>query len=261
MPVPFSTTQLYRADDGHITCSAYAANEPDVCEQWFKGDVASRVYDKPLIEEFEDDMAALTADGFDISVLKSIQETPHSAVSFGDIGESVADLFLMERHKAHLPSNRRRDLRTPKASLQGADIAGYEEQDDGSYCFLFGEVKASGELKFPPSVMTHKDTGMVAQLSRIQTKTEHQRTLIYYLKSRAKDPVFSKIYKSALASLTAGKYKLVGVLVRDTTPNQSDVTLPMAKLRVQIASAQPCHVYVLHTCLPTSDWLLHCKVA
>jgi len=261
MPVPFSSTQLYQAEDGHITCLAFAANEPDACEQWLKGDVASRVYDMPLIDEFEDDMAKLMADGYDTSILKFIHETPHSAVSFGDIGESVADLFLIERHKAHLPSNRRRDLRTPKASLQGADIAGYEEQDDGSFCFLFGEVKASGEIKSPPSVMVHKDTGMVAQLSRIHATTEYQRTLIYYLKSRAQDAVFNKIYQSALANLTEGKYKLVGVLVRDTAPNQSDVTSPMAKLRVQIASPQPCHVYVLHTCLPTSDWLLHCKVA
>lgn len=260
MLVPFDQSKIYDHKDGHITCLAFNALDHASYETWLKSDVANRVFDKPTIDAFAAEIAALSADGFDVSVLTDIQNAPY-ATTFADVGEGIADLFLMERHGAFLPSNRRRDLKNPNASQAGADIAGYVVQADGSYCFLFGEVKSSSDGNTPPSVMSNPSSGMVAQIKRVCEARGYQRTLMYYLRERSQDAVNKPFYDSALQNLAKGNLELVGVLVRDTQPNTADVKLPMGKMSKVVPPQYRCHVYVLHTCIPTADWLLHCKVA
>ncbi|EFI62042.1 UNVERIFIED_CONTAM: hypothetical protein NO986_24660 [Comamonas sp. A-3] len=260
MPVPFDLVKIYDHLDGHISCQAFDASNHSSYVAWLSDDVAARVFDKPTIDAFESDIAALSAEGFDVSALVEIHSEPYSTTS-ADIGEGIADLFLAERHNSVLPSNRRRDLKNPNASQAGADIAGYVLQADGTYCFLFGEVKTSSEKKSPPSVMTHIHSGMAVQLQRVSDSRGYQRTLMFYLRERSQDAANRPLYQSALENLAAGKFQLVGVLLRDTKPDVLDVRAPMAKMRAQLPTQQLCHLYVLHTCLPTSDWLQHCQVA
>lgn len=146
------------------------------------------------------------------------------------------------------------------ASQAGADIAGYVLQADGTYCFLFGEVKTSSEKKSPPSVMTHIHSGMAVQLQRVSDSRGYQRTLMFYLRERSQDaanrPFTNRRLKFGSWQIPGGRCAL-----RDTKPDVLDVRAPMAKMRAQLPTQQLCHLYVLHTCLPTSDWLQHCQVA
>lgn len=260
MPVPFQTETLYALDVDHISCSAFHADDAKSYEQWLKGDVADRVFDVETLKGFDDELKALSSDGFDSTALQAYEDVSPPEPTYGDIGECIADLFLMERFGVHLPSNRRWDLRTPKGSHPGSDIAGYMKNADGTYTFLFGEVKASSEQRSPPSVMTHTSSGMVAQLKRIATRTDIRKQLFLYLRRRQHGEHFKEAYESAMRQLAQGRYELWGVLVRDTAPDQADVDSPLQKLKDGIPLTQKCRLFVLHTCLTTSDWLLHCKI-
>jgi hypothetical protein len=259
MPIPFSSTATYQFSNGHIACTAFAITDEADCKLWIEGDVAKRVYDQPMKLDFLDTINAIKSEGFNTTLLETyIQEAPPLATD-GDVGEGIADLFLMERFGVHLPTNRRRDLRTPKGSHPGADIAGYAPDGVGGADFVFGEVKASGQKIAPPSVMTHTDSGMPAQLLRLALDSAIQRQLLFYLQARAKGAPAKALHISALKAFAAGKFKLIGVLVRTTSPSQLDVSGPALKLQATIPASQPCSLYVLHTGLSTDDWLVHCQ--
>lgn len=258
MPTPFSSIAVYEFNKGHIACSAFDIKESSSCERWLKDDVAKRVYDEPLKQEFQETVNGIASEGFNIDILQQYANLPDSQATEGDIGEGIADLFLTERQNYHLPPHRRRDLRTPKGSLPGADIAGYVEEL-GVELFVFGEVKASGQDIAPPSVMTHTNEGMPAQLIRLATRIDIRRQLLFYLQTRAKGTPLWDRHTAAMTSLASGKYKLVGVLVRSTAPRNADVDGPASKLQSGIPDSQACSLYVLHTGLDTADWLVHCQ--
>ncbi len=196
-------------------------------------------------------------DGFDTSNLEALLEVDEPLADYWDLGESIADLFLMDRLNVHLPSNRNRDLRTPYASMQGADIVGYKTEADGTSVFLFGEIKTSIEQSSPPSSMAKNGSGMVAQIQRLVADNRVRRQLCLYLKSRSKTPELESMFRSALRNLNSRRCAFVGVLVRDTEPNPADVRGPAKNL----SSGTPgtdFSLYVLHAPLPANEWSLHC---
>lgn len=259
MPTPFSSAPTYQFSNGHIACTAFAITNESTCKQWIKDAVAKRVYDQPMELDFLDTINAIKSDGFNTTLLEAYAQTPPPQATDGDVGEGIADLFLMERFNVYLPTNRRRDLRTPKGSHPGADIAGYAPNSTGGTDFVFGEVKASGQQAAPPSVMTHTESGMPAQLVRLALNSAIQRQLLFYLQERAKGPSAKALHIEALKTLATGRFRLIGILVRTTPPNQSDVIGPAGKLQAAIPASQPCSLYVLHTGLSTDDWLVHCQ--
>ena len=261
MVTPFATVKSYEWKHGQVSCEAYSAADPVECEDWLKQDVAKRVYDQPMIDGLKDDMLALKSENFDISNLMEYIDLPTPDALYWDIGESVADLFLIERIGARLPANRRRDLRTPKGSLPGADIAGYMPNGAAEAMFLFGEIKTSADAGSPPSVMSGSGSGMAAQLARLTTETGIRRQLLYYLRARSTKGDLPGLYQSALASLAKKQYGLVGVLVRDTVPNLKDVEAAAKHLDGVLSHDQSCTLYALHTSIPMSGWAQHCKAA
>jgi len=261
MVTPFATVNSYKWKHGQVSCEAYSAADPVACEDWLKQDVAKRVYDQPMIDGLKDDMLALKSENFDISNLMEYIDLPTPDALYWDIGESVADLFLIERIGARLPANRRRDLRTPKGSLPGADIAGYVPNGAAETMFLFGEIKTSSDAASPPSVMSGSGSGMAAQLARLTTKIDIRRQLLYYLRARSTKGDLPGLFTSALASLSKNQFALVGVLVRDTEPNLKDVEAAAKHLGGVLSQDQACTLYALHTCIPMSGWSQHCKAA
>jgi hypothetical protein len=223
------------------------------------GEVSARVFDKEITTSFSEDIEALKLEGFDTSALQACIDEPYPDATIGDIGEGIADLFLMEHIGAELPTNRRRDLRTPKGSLPGADVVGYLPVPPDDVHFLFGEIKASGQATYPPGVMYGND-GMPAQIERLATVKSIRRQLFHYLKSRSSDAHGRQRFTAALKSLTLDKYSLVGVLVRDTLPNENDVKSAASSLNVKL-KGRGLALYVIHLALPTSSWSLHCKAA
>jgi hypothetical protein len=75
------------------------------------------------------------------------------------IGEALAECYLEDHNECLFPWPAQRDLRNPKASPAGADLAGFRGQGEKAR-FAFGEVKTSEDASAPPNVMYGR-SGMV----------------------------------------------------------------------------------------------------
>lgn len=259
MQTPFSTGSTYANAHPAVNWAAHLADDMQSCAAWLSGDVYARVFDIELCEGLKEDLATLQADGFDVSLLEALASEPEPAANIGDIGEAIADLFLIERVGAQMSPNRRRDLRSVNGSLPGADIVGYVPAE-GGYEFLFGEVKASSQLKYPPGVMASTGDGMPAQLHRLASTILAKKRLIMYLRSRIKSAKDKEVYDSALRSFAEGRFALAGVLIRDTSPDEKDVSGPAERLSAKLLPlGRTVNLYVLHVSVPTSAWSSHCS--
>lgn len=201
----------------------------DGFREYLSSRVRKRFYDiegsDSLIEEFKN----IASTGFEEQLLIDIFSTS-LPIEDWKIGEALAECYLedFERVRFYYPPSR--DLRNPKANLQGADLVGFIDIDEETTIFLFGEVKTSGDESSPPQVMYGR-SGMIDQLRDIKNNPDLRKSLIKWLGFKVKplsdsDP-FKKDYTKALKIyIRKGamcKYFLFGVLIRDTEPRDTDL--------------------------------------
>lgn len=128
------------------------------CHGHLHGWVKDNLLDR---EERDDTLERLKAlrdeTGFEVSdrLLADIQafENENVQVQNFRVGEAYAEVILEQAFSCRFYWNELRDARNPKGNKTGADLVGFIEID-GQVLFLFGEVKVSSELNFPPAVMT-----------------------------------------------------------------------------------------------------------
>ncbi|RLF99716.1 hypothetical protein DRN58_04660 [Thermococci archaeon] len=198
-------------------------------DNYLSSRVKDRLYDIEginfLVEEFEN----LASTGFERDILIDIFSTLQSIENW-KIGEALAECYLedYERVKFYYPPSR--DLRNPKTNLQGADLVGFIDIDEETTIFLFGEVKTSGDESSPPKIMYGR-SGMIDQLCEIKNNPDLRKSLIKWLGFKVKllsdkDP-FKKDYRKALKIYIQegmeDKYYLIGILIRDTIPKETDL--------------------------------------
>lgn len=157
-----------------------------------------------------------------------------------EVGETLAECVLGDDMdwQVHWPWDTSRDLRSPNASLQGADLVGFVRRD-GKTFLLFGEVKTSGETRTPPTVMTGR-SGLPSQLKKISLRPDVQCALVSWLEARCQSQVQRDLFEKATRRyLESGgqSFVLAGVLLRDTTPNERDLRRPAEALSRQLAAA------------------------
>lgn len=143
-----------------------------------------------------------------------------------EIGEALAECLLRDDpgREVHWPWNAVRDRRTPRASLPGADLVGFQCEGD-VVLLLFGEVKTSADKNTPPNVM-YGGSGMVWQLERSATQLDVQHALLQWLYARCGTDLHRQLYEKAVARYLSSGGKdllLIGVLIRDTVPNELDL--------------------------------------
>jgi hypothetical protein len=68
------------------------------------------------------------------------------------VGEALAEAYLVAHRTCKFPWPDGRDARKAGSSLPGADLVGFQ-QHGGTDRFAFGEVKTSGEIRYPPGAM------------------------------------------------------------------------------------------------------------
>ena len=176
--------------------------------------------------------------GFDSKNLQDIFENTENNVKIFRIGELVAEKILESRYTAKFAYNSDRDLKNPNSNNTGADLVGFIKNEDGAVNFLFGEVKTSDESKHPPSVMYGRD-GMIDQLVELGTGYEKLNCLVKWLFSKCiKDSSVERDISEALGGYIKDKsnVQLIGVLVRDTTPNELDLKNRYSALKEKISS-------------------------
>jgi hypothetical protein len=257
MLVPITGPE-YNHSTGCVECQAFGIGDAAQCQSWLQSDVRDRLYDAEGHANLVAVAATLNADGFDMSEVDAALAEPEPEPEVGDIGECIAELFLMQQTNAIFPWNKKGDMKSMRASLPGTDLVGYRAGGTGGHKFLFGEVKASFQAARPPTVMAASGKGMVAQLFAVHNQDLIRSRLMKYAQKRANTDDEKKRFKEALISLGEGDFYLEGVLVRDTAPHQDDIKNPAAALSQKLAAGRDATLYVLYVKVPIADWVSHC---
>lgn len=147
------------------------------------------------------------------------------------VGEAIAEAYLTEHKGCEFPWPDGRDERKSGSSLPGADLVGFHEDDVGD-CFAFGEVKTSREAKYPPQVVSKKDTGLRKQLEDLRDKEKDRDQLWRYLAHRHSGKPWAQRFKDASKRYIRNKsdVRLYGFLLRDVPPHEDDLKVRVAKL-------------------------------
>ena len=139
------------------------------------------------------------------------------------VGEAIAETYLTKHRSCYFPWPDSRDERKSGSSLPGADLVGFGADDNGC-CLAFGEVKTSGEAKYPPGTMYGR-TGLKRQLEDLRDSKAIRDDLLKYLAYRAVLAPWKPSFESASSRYlrNSSDVLLYGVLVRDVTPDADDL--------------------------------------
>jgi hypothetical protein len=236
-----------------------------VDEERFKSYVTDRVKARVEDDEAHDPFAAelrgLATTGmateFVEGLLRAVPEDKSWAV-----GEALAECVLADDDAREIcwPWNLVRDRRTPRASLPGADLVGFSKEGD-TVLLLFGEVKTSSDANTPPSVMNGSG-GIAWQLKDEATRLDIQHALLKWLRARCESNEHRALYQAAVQRYVQSLGKeilLVGILLRDTEPNELDVTSRAKFLAGSLESPTRIEITAWYLPVPIEDWpaLLH----
>lgn len=206
---------------------------------------------------FEAELRGLATTGMETDFVEKLLSSVPEENAWA-VGEALAECMLAgdENREVCWPWNLVRDRRTPRASLPGADLVGFCREGE-SVLLLFGEVKTSSDARTPPNVMNGSG-GMAWQLEQEATRLDIQHALLKWLRSRCNRPEHEELYHAAVARYVRSLGKeilLVGILLRDTEPNELDVTARAKALAAKLDSPTRIEVIAWYLPLPIRDWL------
>lgn len=174
---------------------------------------------------FEAELSSLKRNGMNTTYLGKLLSSIPNYLPW-EIGEALAECLCQDDSSREViwPWNNRRDRKTPRASLPGTDLVGFC-CENGKTLFLFGQVKTSSDASTPPSVMNGKK-GLRNQIEELAFCIDVQRSLLEWLHSRCRCQPFRDLYEDARCCYLGSGGKetlLVGVLIRDTAPDERDL--------------------------------------
>ena len=231
----------------------------------FKSYVASRV--KARVEDdesqvqFAAELGGMATTGMATEFVENLLRSVPEEKSWA-IGEALAECVLADDDAREIcwPWNLVRDRRTPRASLPGADLVGFCKEDD-SVLLLFGEVKTSSDASTPPNVMNGSG-GMAWQLKNEATCLDIQHALLKWLRARCESADHRELYQAAVQRYVQSLGKevlIVGILLRDTEPNELDVASRAKALAESLGSPTRIEISAWYLPVPIEHWpaLLH----
>ncbi len=250
--------EVYGGEDGAVSWSGVELTT-DVMAELGAGPWAERVGDLAATRDFLTELRGLATTEMETETLRALLASEPEPLPW-QVGEALAEVLLEHWHGALWLWDGARDRRTRKASLPGADLVGLCVAD-GSARLLFGEVKSSSEQASPPGVMTGSD-GMIDQLKRLSAKDDHL-TLMKWLRFRCLTPEHRAAYRTAAGRWVQSKgqdVQLFGCLVRDTAPDQKDLSNRAKDLAKTVV--EPMHALLTAWYLPVAmtSWPQHVGV-
>ena len=216
------STISYEAQDRQVFWRGVCMTNGDGFDAFVTNDVAFRLHDKEGMNEFETHLRGLANTGFARDNLEEILAAEIPEERDWAIGEAMAEAYLGQEHNITWPWNMERDKRTPKASLPGADLVGFEVNGDNVRLAL-GEVKSSSEDRYPPQLMSGRSGHMGHQIDNLATNLSLIYQLFKWLWVRCKNTEHETSFNAAIAVYLGSGNRAValfGVLVRDTQPNE-----------------------------------------
>ncbi len=231
-------------------------------DSFMTNDVASRLYDEEGAKQFESHLRGLATTDFAQENLNRVLAAAVPEERDWAIGEAIAESYLERRHGVTWPWNMERDKRTPKASLPGADLVGFEVNGD-SVRLVLGEVKTSSDARTPPNVMNGR-SGMEHQIDKLANDLGLIHHLLKWLLFRCKNTEYESIFNAAVAQFLESGNKAValfGVLIRDTRPDPLDLRARGNSLSGLLQHPATCHligVYIPCTIADLPDRVAGC---
>lgn len=238
-----------------------AVNNADLFHSYLKERVRPRIDDDEAHDPFAAELRGMATTGMATEFVENLLRAVPAEKSWA-IGEALAECVLADDESREIcwPWNLVRDRRTPRASLPGADLVGFCKEDD-QVILLFGEVKTSSDAGTPPNVM-YGSTGMTWQLEEEATRLDIQHALLKWLRARCEDPEHRELYKAAVQRYVQSLGKeilLIGILLRDTDPNELDVASRAKILALKLQAPTRIEIIAWYLPVPIQDWpaLLH----
>ena len=148
------------------------------------------------------------------------------------VGEAIAEIYLCHHKGCYFPWPDGRDERKSGSSLPGADLVGFQSNEDEDV-FAFGEVKTSSEAQYPPGAMYGR-TGLKLQIEDLKDSTKIKDDLVRYLGHRAQNAPWKTRFKNASKKYLQSNTNIsvFGILIRDVEPNQDDLKARVSALSV-----------------------------
>jgi hypothetical protein len=224
---------------------------------FLRGTVKARLADSAERTDFEGELRGLATTGMAADYLRTFLAAASTEFQAWEVGEAVAECLLAASTARQVvwPWNMARDRRTPRASLPGADLVGFCVSGE-TVRLLFGEVKTSADRQAPPNVM-YGPSGMSWQLGQQATRLDLQHALILWLYSRCRRLGLLDLYRRAMAAYlgSAGKQLLlVGILLRDTSPDELDVKNRVTELESALSEPMAAEVTAWYLPEPIERW-------
>jgi hypothetical protein len=193
------------------------------------GQVSALVFDDQGKADLQELLAGVAETSFEQKQLAQALAAPNDVEDWR-VGEAIAEAYLSEHRSCLFPWSDGRDERKSGSSLPGADLVGVQQDERGDR-FVLGEVKTSGEAKYPPGAVYGR-TGLKQQLEDLRDKVGIRNDLFKYLGHRAKNATWRDRFKAASKRYlnNMSDVQLFGVLVRDVEPNIDDVRVRVEKL-------------------------------
>lgn len=240
-------TIKYETQDRQVSWQGISMAAGDEFDSFMTNDVASRLCDKEGEDEFVAHLRGLASTGFAIDSLNEILSAEIPEERDWAVGEAMAESYLTREHGITWPWNMERDKRTPKASLPGADLIGFEVNSKDVRLTL-GEVKTSKDKKTPPGVMNGR-SGMAHQIDKLATDLGLINQLLKWLLHRCKRTKYETYFNKAISLFLGSGNKaiaLFGILIRDTKPNELDLQSRGRTLADNLHSPTTCQLIALY---------------
>ena len=235
--------------------------DEDRFKSYVAGRVKARVEDDEAQGQFAAELHGMATTGMATEFVETLLQAVPEEKSWA-VGEALAECVLAddETREGCWPWNLVRDRRTPRASLPGADLVGFCKEGD-AVLLLFGEVKTSSDASTPPNVMNGSG-GMAWQLKNEATDLNIQHALLKWLRARCASAEHQALYQAAVHRYVQSLGKeilLVGILFRDTEPNELDVAARAKALAASLGSPTRIEITAWYLPVPIKNWpaLLH----
>jgi hypothetical protein len=233
----------------------------DVLDDLSSGPLSERVHDALSDQAILDELQALSSTEMSATTIAALF-VPVTDPTPWEVSESLAEVLLAEWHSVIWAWNMVRDRRVRRASLPGADLIGFS-LSDGSPMLLLGEVKSSSDEDSPPGVVYGR-TGMIYQLETLCAGSGEDRlTLIRWLRTRCNSPELVGLYQAAMTRyVESGGHGLilVGCLIRDTVPLESDLQSRGRALATTVSAPMRVDLHAWYLPMALDELPLHALV-
>ena len=213
---------IYRHEDPRLRILGRRTTSTHQFRRYMQVRVREKLRRSSSRERLREYVSEVVSTGFATTALDevSVDDVP---LATWEIGEVLAEVLLEETERAQFPWPPCWDKRSATASLPGPDLIGFLG-DEGSECFLFGEVKSSDADDVHASVIRGND-GLRRQIEHLLSSESRRQLLISWLCVRARDRDWQPKFDRCLAAYFANPSQgvIVGVLLRGREPNETDL--------------------------------------